>query len=148
MAICQFVPITLQHLLGVEGAEQLTDVLTDHAIAHRQDGVATDPRGFVKSTVKVEITLETDTRTGHIRAGVAVRGGLTKLKGLVRVLELESGALVIEAFEETEEAPLLVDPTLKDRQALAAERRREGLIDIGERRRTAPDVEADQAAGT
>lgn len=132
-------PLTLRRLLGPTGAEQLEEVLTDHAIAHQRDGVATDARGYARSKVQVVIEIATDTSTGHIRAEIRVSGGLAKLKGLVVPMRMQDGVLLVESFEDEEEPqiqlPGVKDPGLEAREAMAAERRRERAIDVGERRR-------------
>lgn len=147
-ALDGYVVLTLDRLLGTDGTEKLIEVMTDHAIAHQQEGVAHDARGFARSKVRVEIELVTDVMTGHVRAEVAVRGGLAKLRGLVRPMRLASGALLIEG-EEDEPAqvrlPDVEDPGRAGRQELVAERRREKALDLPGRRRSSVDEDLDQA---
>lgn len=133
----EYVVLTLDRLLGRDGTEKLIEVLTDHAIAHQQDGVATDARSFVRSKVVVQIDLATDARSGHITAEVAVRGGLTKLKGLIRPMRLSQGALLIEGEEDEGQfqLPGIDDPGRAGREEMASERRRERTLDLPGRRR-------------
>ena len=139
----QYLPITLDRLLGPDGREQLETALTDHAIAHQGDSVVTDAKGYVCTKVIVQVEMVTDTRTGHIRGEVAIRGGLVKLQSLVRPMTMQDGVLLIEAWEEDPQVrpTELQDPGQAEREALRAERRRERALDVERGRRGRVDAD-------